>query len=235
MWFDPKAALAKIEREADPPATSATSATSTVEKGPQVAEVAEVAAPQPGKREIAGVAPSCGLLSPSVPFVPSVNVSKGSSRQGLENAEPALATSTVLPLEKRILVVLPILLAGRRDSEITAAGQVVTAFLNGHLKEARRIGWADLELFGCYPVREAARNRYDYAGAVTLAAMSGHSIEQITVRAAHYENGLAYIADPCQRTRCLCGNWERPKARFNPARCPAWGLCRKLKVRQAAT
>ena len=55
MWFDPKAALAKIEREAGHPATSATPATSAVEKGPQVAEVAEVAAPKLPKRETAEI------------------------------------------------------------------------------------------------------------------------------------------------------------------------------------
>ena len=145
MWFDPKAALAKIESEAGPPATSATSATLTVENGHQVAEVAEVAAPQPAQR---------------------------------------------------ILAALPILLAGRPSHELVAAKQAVTAFLDNHLEAARCIGWSDLELFGCYPVRDAARNRYDYAGAVILAAMSGHSIEQITVLAAHYENGLAYYRRP---------------------------------------
>jgi len=55
MWFDPKAALAKIEREAGHPATSATPATSVVEKVPQVAEVAEVAAPEPPKRKTAEI------------------------------------------------------------------------------------------------------------------------------------------------------------------------------------
>ncbi len=55
-----------------------------------------------------------------------------------------------------------------------------------------RLRWSDLELFGCHPNRKAARNRFDYAGAVTLAAMSGHSIERITEHAAHYENGLVY-------------------------------------------
>ncbi len=128
--------------------------------------------------------PSSGLLSPSVPFVPSVNVSKGNSRQGSENAH------------KHILAAIPILLAGRPKRELTAASQVVMAFLDNHLEVAQRIGWTDLELFGCYPIQEAARNRYDYAGAVTLAAITGKSIERITERAAHYENGLAY----CRRT-----------------------------------
>ena len=108
----------------------------------------------------------------------------------------ALATLAAPSPGKRILAALPILLAGRPDRELTAARQAVTAFMDNHLEEARCIGWTDLELFGCYPVREAARNRYDYAGAVTLAAMSGHSIEQMTVRAAHYENGLAYYRRP---------------------------------------
>ncbi len=128
--------------------------------------------------------PSSGLLSPSVPFVPSVTVSKGSSGHSPEDAN------------ERILAAIPVLLTGRPDHELTAAKQVVMAFLDNHLEAARRIGWSDLELFGCHPDPEAARNRYDYAGAVTLAAMSGHSIEQITVRAAHYENGLAYYRRP---------------------------------------
>jgi len=139
MWFDPKAALAKIEREAGHPATSATPATSAVKKGPQVAEVAEVAA---------------------------------------------------LSLGERILAAIPTLLTGRPGHELTAAKKVVTAFLDNHLEAARRIGWSDLELFSCHP--RAGRNRYDYMGAVTLAANSGHSIERITELAAHYENGLVY-------------------------------------------
>jgi hypothetical protein len=131
----------------------------------------------------------------------------------VENAEPALANfstnfssetpqkpytlaalaTLAAPLPgKRILAALPILLIRRPDRELTVARQAVMVFLENHLETARRIGWTDLELFGCYPVREAARNRYDYAGAVTLAAISGHSIEQMTVRAAHYENGLVY-------------------------------------------
>ncbi len=87
---------------------------------------------------------------------------------------------------------IPILLARRPERELTAASQAVMAFLDNHLETARRIGWSDLELFGCHPNREAARNRFDYAGAVTLAAMSGHSIERVTEHAAHYENGLVY-------------------------------------------
>ena len=55
MWFDAKAALAKIEREAGHPATLATSATSVVEKVPQVAKVAEVAAADPPKRKSAEI------------------------------------------------------------------------------------------------------------------------------------------------------------------------------------
>jgi len=92
----------------------------------------------------------------------------------------------------RIVAAIPILLTGRPDRELTAARQTVMAFLDNHLETARRIGWSDLELFGCYPDREVARNRYDYAGAVTMAAMSGKLIERITELAAHYENGLVY-------------------------------------------
>jgi hypothetical protein len=125
-------------------------------------------------------APSDRLLSPSVPFVPSVTVSKGSSGHSPEDAN------------ERILAAIPILLTGRPDHELTAAKQVVMAFLDNHLEAARRIGWSDLELFGCYPDREVARNRYDYAGAVILAAMSGDLIERVTKLAAHYEDGLVY-------------------------------------------
>ena len=145
MWFDAKAALAKIEMEAGPPATSATSATSTgqkVKNGLSCSNVADVAAPP----------------------------------------HP----------ETLILAAIPILLTGRPNHELTAARHAVTAFLDNHLETARRIGWSDLELFGCYPDREVARNRYDYAGAVTMAAMSGKLIERITELAAHYENGLVY-------------------------------------------
>jgi len=92
----------------------------------------------------------------------------------------------------RIVAAIPILLTGRPDHELTAARQAVMAFLDNHLETARRIGWSDLELFGCYPDREVARNRFDYAGAVTLAAMSGKLIERVTELAAHYENGLVY-------------------------------------------
>ncbi len=92
----------------------------------------------------------------------------------------------------RIMDGVAALLTGRPERELTAARQAVMAFVDNHLEAARCIGWLDLELFGCHPEREAARSRYDYAGAVTLAAMSGHSIERITEQAAHYENGLAY-------------------------------------------
>ena len=107
-------------------------------------------------------------------------MSKGNSRQGSENAH------------ERILTALLILLAKRPDRELTAASQVVMAFMDNHLETARRHGWTDLELFGCYPVQEFARHRYDYCGAVILAAISGKLIEQITERAAHYEGGLVY-------------------------------------------
>ncbi len=90
----------------------------------------------------------------------------------------------------RIMAAIPILLARRPDHELTAARQAVLAFLDNHLEAARHIGWADLELFGCHP--RAGRNRYDYMGAVTLAAISGDLIERITELAAHYENGLVY-------------------------------------------
>jgi hypothetical protein len=75
---------------------------------------------------------------------------------------------------------------------LSEAKEVVMAFLDIHLEMARRIGWTDLELFGCHPDLEAARNRYDYAEAVTLAAISGNLIERITEQAAHYENELVY-------------------------------------------
>ncbi len=92
----------------------------------------------------------------------------------------------------RVMDGVAALLTGRPDHELTAAKQVVMAFLDNHLEAARCIGWSDLELFGCYPDREVARSRYDYAGAVILAAMSGDFIERITELAAHYENGLVY-------------------------------------------
>ena len=103
-----------------------------------------------------------------------------------------LATLAAPTLEKRILAAVTILLTGRPSHELTAAKQAVMAFLDNHLETARRIGWSDLELFGCYHDWGAARNRFDYAGAVTLAAIFGHSIEWITEQAAHYENGLVY-------------------------------------------
>jgi hypothetical protein len=84
------------------------------------------------------------------------------------------------------------LLTGRPERELKAAKRAVMAFMDNHLEAARCIGWSDLELFGRHPDREAARSRYDYAGAVTVAAISGHSIERITEQAAHYENGLVY-------------------------------------------
>lgn len=43
--FDPRAALAEIEKQAPTPATSATSATQTPKNPPNVANVADVAAP----------------------------------------------------------------------------------------------------------------------------------------------------------------------------------------------
>jgi len=92
----------------------------------------------------------------------------------------------------RIMDGVAALLTGRPERELTAARQAVTAFVDNHLEAARCIGWSDLELFGCYPDREVARNRYDYAGAVIMAAMSGQAIERVTELAAHYENGLVY-------------------------------------------
>ncbi len=142
MWFDAKAALAKLEREDWIPASPASSASSVGENVPQLAELAELAAPP----------------------------------------HP----------EQYILDSIPILINGRPDHELTAAKWAVMAFMDNHLDEAHRIGWTDLELFGCFPVQEFARHRYDYCGAVILAAMFGKSIEQITELAAHYENGLVY-------------------------------------------
>ena len=55
MWFDAKAALAKIEMEAAYTATSATSEAEKAKKVPQIAEVAEVAAPEPPKQKTAEI------------------------------------------------------------------------------------------------------------------------------------------------------------------------------------
>ncbi|MGC3936373.1 hypothetical protein ACOTTU_01055 [Roseobacter sp. EG26] len=60
--FDPRAELAKIQNQAEAPATSATSATQTPENASHVAKVASVAAP---KSEILNFAPRSQSSIPS--------------------------------------------------------------------------------------------------------------------------------------------------------------------------
>ena len=68
MWFDPYAALAKIEMEAGPPATSATSATPRPKSAPKssnvaiVADVAALPTPKEAVVLLPGTCAECGGL-----------------------------------------------------------------------------------------------------------------------------------------------------------------------------
>ena len=46
------------------------------------------------------------------------------------------------------------------------------------------------------PLRSVETGGHKALRRAAEALVSGHSIEQITVRAAHYENGLAYYRQP---------------------------------------
>ena len=78
--------------------------------------------------------------------------------------------------------------------------RIVEHFLDEHLPEARRLGWSDVDLFGCYPDSSFAGVRYDAMGAVTLAALTASPIGTVSSVAVYYPNGLASRRPlPCAR------------------------------------
>jgi hypothetical protein len=98
---------------------------------------------------------------------------------------------------------------------------VVQAFAAEHLDEARRLGWTEVDLFGCYPDPAFALVRYDCMGAITVSAVMGWSIETVTAAGIGCTNGLAN---------------RRPRVLTNAL--PVWGvfppswLFRRLPLRR---
>ena len=69
--------------------------------------------------------------------------------------------------------------------------RAVQDFIDYHLDQARRLGWSDVELFGCCPDPDFALVRYDCMGAVTSSALTGWTIVSVSADGIRYANGLA--------------------------------------------
>jgi hypothetical protein len=64
-------------------------------------------------------------------------------------------------------------------------------FLTGHLEEAQRLGWTDMELFGCHPEPAFALERYDLMGAALISAVMAWHVTSVSVDEIRSTNGLA--------------------------------------------
>ena len=90
-----------------------------------------------------------------------------------------------------------VLSAYRRMLELCARGSaprridIVERFLRRQFIDARRLGWGEADLFGCYPKPAFAAVRYDCMGAVTIAALTLVPIVSVTTSEVRGENGLA--------------------------------------------
>ena len=95
---------------------------------------------------------------------------------------------------------------GRWDTDRGMAA--VCLFLRKHLNAAHGAGWADEELFACYPDVNFAPVRYDYAGPGTSSALSGVPIDRVTRDQIRFQNNLVH------RKRPLQADWagNRPSA-----------------------
>ncbi len=158
--------------------------------GRTVASVATVAAPEPAAR---------GLSSPNVASVATVAAPPDRRKDpvdvSLRSDTPAtLATfATVLSGEVGARIILEAygrILAASGNSPGNHI-QVVERFLVDHWGSARRLGWSDVELFGCHAQSAFALVRYDCMGAVTLAVLTGSPITRVDDSEIRYENDLA--------------------------------------------
>ena len=80
-------------------------------------------------------------------------------------------------------------MAGQASS--AQAVRIVERFLDYHVDEALRLGWSEIDLFGCYPAPSLATIRYDCMGAVTIAALTRMEIKSVSEAVIRSENGLA--------------------------------------------
>ena len=69
--------------------------------------------------------------------------------------------------------------------------RIVEHFLDEHFPEARRLGWSDVDLFGCYPDPAFVAVRYDAMGAVTIAALTKTRIASLSATEIRGADGLA--------------------------------------------
>ena len=69
--------------------------------------------------------------------------------------------------------------------------RVVERFLDQHCSEAQRLGWSDVNLFGCYSNRRFVAVRYDAMGAVTVAAFTGQAIISVSEMTLRLANNLS--------------------------------------------
>ena len=69
--------------------------------------------------------------------------------------------------------------------------RIIDEFLDHMLPEALRLGWSEVELFGCYPDPTFAAIRHDCMGAVTIAELTGTPIASVSATEIRGRTGLA--------------------------------------------
>jgi hypothetical protein len=96
----------------------------------------------------------------------------------------------ILPMQ--ILDAIPMLLRGRPYHHQQACIDAVEQFLDRYWLATHDAGWTDAELFAVYPDVSFATVRYDYAGPVTMSALTGHLISHVEPDKIKFCNGLVH-------------------------------------------
>ena len=159
-----------------------------------VASVATVASPteiekQDLKRTVANVASVASDLGPPLRMQADLKASPESSRSLATLATVATLSNAAVSAEAIADAYGRLLRLRGPQSE--KAIRVAERFLANDWDEACRLGWSDLELFGCHHQPSFALVRYDCMGAVTLAVSSASPIASIAESEIRYENGTA--------------------------------------------
>ena len=170
------------------PATFATPATHWSVRPQTVANVASVAGVKAGSSasDAQSVATVATVAGPDpwtgTPRMPSERIGR---------ATLATVATVPKPGEAVVSIVEAFRLMLERSPRRTSHGiYVVEHFLDQHDDNARRLGWTDIELFGCHPDPAFALVRYDYMGAVTISALMGKPIATVAEAKITCVNGL---------------------------------------------
>ena len=75
----------------------------------------------------------------------------------------------------------------------------VEHFLDRHWRAAHDARWPDAELFAVYPDPRFAQIRFDYAGPVTMCALTGHLVSQVEPGKIYYNNRLVHYRQPLKQ------------------------------------